>query len=92
MLSALGLSRVSLLQQQKVIDVDTDHAIGFVEHTDVRLCHGEAMSDQYAVDALVPNLRSLLESIQGTTKPAYIPWLFEALGQLHVDGRVYVTM
>ena len=65
---------------EEAIDVDTDHATGCVEHTVVRLCHGEAMSGQDAVDALVRNPRSLLESIQGTMKAVYISWLFDAFG------------
>jgi hypothetical protein len=77
---------------EKVIDVDADHAVGFIEHAVVRLCHGEAMSGQDEVDALVPNPRGLLESIQGTMKLANTSWFFEAFGQLHVDGRVYVPM
>jgi hypothetical protein len=43
---------------EKVIDVNTDHAIGFVEYTVVRLGHGEAVGGQDAVDALVPNPRA----------------------------------
>jgi hypothetical protein len=49
---------------EKVIDINANDAIRFVEYTVVRLGHGEAMGSQDAVDALVPNPRSLLQSVQ----------------------------
>ena len=49
---------------EKVIDINANDAFRFVEYTVVRLGHGEAMGSQDAVDALVPNPRSLLQSVQ----------------------------
>ena len=49
---------------EKVIDINANDTIRFVEHTVVRLGHGEAIRSQDAVDALVPNPRSLLQSVQ----------------------------
>jgi hypothetical protein len=50
------------------------------------------MRSQDAVDALVPNPRGLLEAIQGAAKPTHISWLFEAFGQIHVNGGVNIAM
>jgi hypothetical protein len=70
---------------EKVINVNTNHAIGFVEHAVIGLCHGETMSRQDAVDALASNPRRPFEAIQGAVEPAHTPWFFEAFGQFHVD-------
>jgi hypothetical protein len=48
---------------EEIIDIDTNDAIRFIKHTVVRLGYSEAMRSQDAVDALVPNPRSLLQSV-----------------------------
>jgi hypothetical protein len=48
---------------EEIIDIDINDAIRFVKHTVVRLGHSEAIRSQDAVDVLVPNPRSLLQSV-----------------------------
>jgi hypothetical protein len=59
-------------RNEKIVDINTDNAIGFIEDAVVGLRHGEAVGSQDAVDALVPNPRGLLEAIQGASEPTHI--------------------
>jgi hypothetical protein len=77
---------------QETVNIDTNHAIIFEEDAVARLCHTETVCFQNSLHTLVPDPGSLLQTIEGSSQTADVPFFLEAFWQLHVDIGVDVSV